>query len=70
MEICPYISMLGLNFMGQVCCWYTFFSWCGCIDDREREQIQTQPPIQSNKEPNPFVVTGIPKDPHLLPAYS
>ena len=69
MELCVYASMIGLNFMGQICCWYTFFNWCGCIEDREREQIQTQPP-RPYQEPNPFVVSGMPKDNHLLPSYT
>ena len=67
------LGFFGVGFMGQACCWYTIFNWCGCIDGHvEREEIQTQRP-QSQTQPqqplNPFVVTGMTKDPHLLPAY-
>lgn len=68
MEICLYPIMLALNFMGQICCWYTFFNWCGCIEG-EREEIQTQRP-PPYKEPNPFVISGIPKNTHLQSCYT
>ena len=64
------LSFFGVGVMGQACCWYTIFNWCGCIDGQiEREQIQTQRPQPQPQPLNPFVVTGMTKDPHLLPAY-
>ena len=50
------------------CFWYTVFNWMGCMDN-ETEQVRTQaapPPPPSN----PFTHTGLPKNPHLLPAYN
>jgi len=61
------LGMFGLNFIGQACCWYTLFNWCGCID-AEREEIRTQQPIKQ-EPPNPFLTNGMPKDLHLQQAY-
>jgi len=52
------------------CCWYAFFNWMGCMDG-EPQQVQTQPlPPPAPQPPNPFIHTGLPKNPHLLPAYN
>lgn len=55
--------------VAQACCWYSIFSWCGCIKE-EREIIQTERPIivvaPSN---NPFINPSAPKDVHLRSAY-
>ena len=72
MELCGALIMGVMSCGGQACWWYTIFNWCGCID-REREVIQTlQPQVrQSVEQPpaNPFLVNGLPKNTHLMPAY-
>jgi hypothetical protein len=51
------------------CVWYTIFNWMGCIDN-EPEQVQPRPQQPVSQPPNPFIHTGLPKNPHLLPAYN
>ena len=60
---------VGMSCLGQACCWYTVFKWCGCIEPEREVIIQqpyTHPPPVSQ---NPFLVQGIPRDKHLEPAY-
>jgi hypothetical protein len=71
MDLCGALIMGVMSCGGQACWWYTIFNWCGCID-REHEVIQTQQPqVAQRAEPpsNPFLVNGLPKNAHLMPAY-
>lgn len=61
---------VGMSCLGQACCWYTVFKWCGCMES-EREVIQTQAPpiVVYQASNNPFLNPNAPKDAHLRPAY-
>jgi hypothetical protein len=67
LSCCAYVAPVCMN----GCIWYTFFNWCGCIDNTqyERETIPATP-IQKQKQPNPFIDSSLPKDTHLHSAYT
>jgi hypothetical protein len=68
-ELFVYCGAAVCSLVGQGCGWYWFFNACGCME-YEQEQVRTQPPPPPPPTaPNPFVVNGMPKDPHLQPAY-
>jgi hypothetical protein len=49
------VSVCGC--IGQGCCWYNFFRWCGCIEEEGRHhvQIEKQTHITPASVGNPFV---------------
>lgn len=59
------ILMIAMSCLGQACCWYRVFYWCGCIDDsRQHVQIEKQaaPPPPPTSSPNPFLNPGMAKE--------
>lgn len=60
------ILMMAMGCLGQACCWYRVFSWCGCIESSPPHvQIEKQavaPPLPPTPSPNPFLNPGAAKD--------
>lgn len=62
-----YITNAVCGCIAQGCCWYSIFSWCGCMDTTHIQIIEPQQPTPQS--PNPFTNPNAPKDAHLQPAY-
>ncbi len=55
----------------QGCCWYHFFKCCGCVEpERERIIVQATSSTGAPKQDNPFTNPNVPRDSHLISAYS
>lgn len=65
------IASCCIGILGQACCWWNCFRYCGCIDDKEREVIRAESPrvVVGAVNNNPFTNPGVPKDAHLQSAY-
>jgi len=68
-----YLIMAVCQCTTQACCWYQVFRCCGCIEDRPHAEIerQVEPTIIITPKPsdNPFINTGLAKEPYHLSAY-
>jgi len=57
----------------QGCCWYQVFRCCGCIEEQRHVEIEKQMEpitvIAVKPSDNPFVNTGLPKEPYFTNAY-
>ena len=54
-----YTVFAACHCLGQACCWYNVFRWCGLIDARRHVQIDKQiviihTPALPTVDPNPF----------------